>query len=173
MVALSGTGQAQTVYDDDDFDKTRYIYSYFRLIGVKEPGLEIKQFTFKKHILNDKSAIYTLSFVNTANGYAAQNRFSLDNDFLIKFDNNEIYALPVKNNLLHMWGAAGSYENLAGFHEIVLNVPESVLPKILTSSEITLRIPLAPEDPAKTSIRSITFTLRDEIVSEWRQVIRT
>lgn len=176
LVALSGTVQAEVFSEVDDFDKTKYVYSYFRLTDVsmrdvvkerKGPVvLEVKHLIFRKNITTNP-AEYLLIFRNTEIGVAGENRFSSYNEFLVKFDDdeNEIYTLPKR-------GSAVVDSSI--IHEIVLSVPKNVVDKILSSNKVTLRIPLNPKynDTTRSTIRSLAFDIREDILNEWRQVIQ-
>ena len=168
LVALSGVASAEIISEVDDFDNTKYIYSYFRLVGEKTEDIRIKDLYFRKSITAN-SVEYILIFSNTEVGHGLKDRFSIYNDFLIKFDddNNEIYTLSRKGEFSHYLDS--------GFQQIVLNVPENVISKILSSDKITLRIPLDLRhsgDKYKTRIRNFTFDVSQEMISEWRQVIQ-
>ena len=182
LILLSGTAKAEIISEVDDFDKTKYIYSYVRLPGIKGKDIEVKNLLFRKCITAN-NVEYMLIFHN-ANYYGV---FPSYNDFLIKFD-DEIYTLPRKGNTTVMYNSTAFIPNFTpaliggyffvvsssyGYHEMVLSVPENIVEKILSKNKITLRMPLYPRKYSKSSIRNFTVDINEDILSEWRQVIQT
>ena len=156
LVALSGVASAEIYSGIDDFDKTKYIFSHFKETIIKDKGLNMQYLTFRKKITAN-NVEYTLRFNNVV---TTGNTISMQYDFLIKFDNNdnEIYILPDKQNDLL----------------VLLDIPENVVNKILSSNKITLRIPFGPQylRDNKTGFRNVIVDIPENIANEWRQVIQ-
>ena len=148
--------KAEVISEVDNFDGTKYIYSYIKLSGMKEKGIEIKELIFRKSITID-SVEYVLIFGNKGSALCPTY-----NNFLIKFDDDsEMYILPrmSDNNI---------YD---GYKEAVLVVPQNIVDKILASDKITFKIPLDP-NYKETSIRNFIIDVNEEIINAWRQVIQ-